>query len=98
MLGFVNLLCLVDVNCVQATKSPFYLHVGQEILENLNKYTRTSCGYATVHSVLDMSLEDRMESFFLSETAKYLFLVSLYLFSGSNLDNNFYQVKNQPKS
>ena len=35
-----------------------------------------SCGYATVHNVLDMSLEDRMESFFLSETCKYLYLVS----------------------
>ncbi|XP_054280112.1 ER degradation-enhancing alpha-mannosidase-like protein 1 isoform X2 [Macrosteles quadrilineatus] len=58
----------------QATKSPFYLHVGQEILENLNQFTRTDCGYATVHSVSDMSLEDRMESFFLSETVKYLYL------------------------
>ncbi|KAL1465318.1 hypothetical protein WDU94_004900 [Cyamophila willieti] len=59
----------------QATKSPFYLHVGQEILSNLNQYTRTECGYATVHSVQDMSLEDRMESFFLSETTKYLYLL-----------------------
>ncbi|XP_026679063.1 ER degradation-enhancing alpha-mannosidase-like protein 1 [Diaphorina citri] len=58
----------------QATKSPFYLHVGQEILANLNQFTRTGCGYATVHSVGDMSLEDRMESFFLSETTKYLYL------------------------
>ena len=35
------------------------------------------CGFATVHDVLDKSLEDRMESFFLSETLKYLYLVSL---------------------
>ncbi|KAK7868764.1 hypothetical protein R5R35_002557 [Gryllus longicercus] len=59
----------------QATKSPFYLHVGREILESLNNYTRTKCGYATVHSVVDKSLEDRMESFFLSETCKYLYLL-----------------------
>uniref|UniRef100_A0A8D9EQC7 alpha-1,2-Mannosidase n=6 Tax=Cacopsylla melanoneura TaxID=428564 RepID=A0A8D9EQC7_9HEMI len=59
----------------QATKSPFYLHVGQEILSNLNQFTKTGCGYATVHSVQDMSLEDRMESFFLSETTKYLYLL-----------------------
>lgn len=59
----------------QATKSPFYLHVGQEILTSLNQFTRTRCGYATVHSVQDMSLEDRMESFFLSETTKYLYLL-----------------------
>lgn len=59
----------------QATKSPFYLHVGRDILKSLNQFTRTHCGYATVHSVSDMSLEDRMESFFLSETAKYLYLL-----------------------
>lgn len=59
----------------QATKNPFYLHVGMEILRSLNNYTRTECGYATVHNVLDKSLEDRMESFFLSETCKYLYLL-----------------------
>ncbi|KAG8227687.1 hypothetical protein J437_LFUL007000 [Ladona fulva] len=60
---------------VQATKNPFYLHVGVEILESLNKFAKARCGYATVHSVLDKSLEDRMESFFLSETCKYLYLL-----------------------
>ena len=35
------------------------------------------CGYATLHDVRDKSQEDRMESFFLSETCKYLYLVSL---------------------
>lgn len=59
----------------QATRSPFYLHVGKDILNSLNSLTRTTCGFATVHSVLDRSLEDRMESFFLSETCKYLFLL-----------------------
>ena len=34
------------------------------------------CGYATLHDVIDKSHEDRMESFFLSETCKYLYLVS----------------------
>lgn len=59
----------------QATKNPFYLHVGQEIIESLNNYTRVQCGYATIHNVQDKSLEDRMESFFLSETCKYLYLL-----------------------
>uniref|UniRef100_A0A915L8Q5 alpha-1,2-Mannosidase n=1 Tax=Romanomermis culicivorax TaxID=13658 RepID=A0A915L8Q5_ROMCU len=58
-----------------ATKNPFYLHVGREIIENLNRYTKVECGYATVHNVNDKSLEDRMESFFLSETCKYLYLL-----------------------
>ena len=35
------------------------------------------CGYATLHNVMDKSQEDRMESFFLSETSKYLYLVSI---------------------
>ena len=35
------------------------------------------CGYATLHDVFDKSQEDRMESFFLSETCKYLYLVSV---------------------
>ncbi|XP_054163737.1 ER degradation-enhancing alpha-mannosidase-like protein 1 [Oppia nitens] len=59
----------------QATKNPFYLHVGRDILFSLNNYTRTQCGFGTVHNVIDKSLEDRMESFFLSETCKYLYLL-----------------------
>ena len=35
------------------------------------------CGYATLHDVKDKTQEDRMESFFLSETSKYLYLVSI---------------------
>ncbi|XP_061187713.1 ER degradation-enhancing alpha-mannosidase-like protein 1 [Saccostrea echinata] len=59
----------------QATKNPFYLHVGRDILYNLINYTQAECGYGTVHDVNDKSLEDRMESFFLSETCKYLYLL-----------------------
>jgi len=59
----------------RATKNPFYLHVGREILYSLNNHTKAKCGYATVHDVNDMSLEDRQESFFLSETVKYLYLL-----------------------
>ncbi|CAH8533804.1 unnamed protein product [Heterobilharzia americana] len=64
----------------RATKHPFYLHVGKQIIDDLNKYTRTKCGYATIHNVMEKSKEDRMESFFLSETLKYLYL----LFDESN--------------
>merc|ERR1712130_770568 len=35
----------------------------------------TPCGYATVKNVLTHTLEDRMESFFLAETTKYLYLL-----------------------
>ena len=58
----------------RATRAPFYLHAGREILESLDRHMRTSCGFATLHSVKDRTLEDRMESFFLAETLKYLYL------------------------
>ena len=48
------------------------------MLDSLNKHVRTDCGYATLHSVTDRTLEDRMESFFLAETVKYLY-VSTYV-------------------
>nr|CAB3240820.1 ER degradation-enhancing alpha-mannosidase-like protein 1 [Phallusia mammillata] len=59
----------------RATKNPFYLHVGREILESFELHARTECGYASLHNVVDKSQEDRMESFFLSETCKYLYLL-----------------------
>uniref|UniRef100_A0AAF5I3T3 alpha-1,2-Mannosidase n=2 Tax=Strongyloides stercoralis TaxID=6248 RepID=A0AAF5I3T3_STRER len=67
----------------QATKNPFYLTVGRDILDSLNLYTRVSCGFASVHNVFSKTLEDRMESFFLAETLKYLYL----LFDKDNLVN-----------
>ncbi|KAJ3393795.1 ER degradation-enhancing alpha-mannosidase-like protein 1 [Lobulomyces angularis] len=73
----------------QATKNPYYLHVGEQILEDINKYCRTLCGFAGLSNVLTKTKDDRMESFFLSETLKYLYL----LFDTDNifnkLDSNF---------
>ncbi|KAG0019679.1 alpha mannosidase-like protein [Podila clonocystis] len=68
----------------RATKDPFYLEVGEMILRDLQKYTKTSCGWASLQSVIDKKKEDRMESFALSETFKYLFL----LFDEENLLHN----------
>ncbi|KAF9109341.1 alpha mannosidase-like protein [Mortierella sp. AM989] len=59
----------------RATKDPFYLQVGEMILRDLQKYTKTRCGWASLQSVVDKKLEDRMESFALSETIKYLYLL-----------------------
>ncbi|GMR45506.1 hypothetical protein PMAYCL1PPCAC_15701, partial [Pristionchus mayeri] len=59
----------------RATRNPYYLHVGAEILESIDEITRVQCGFATVHDVRTRGLEDRMESFFLSETMKYLYLL-----------------------
>lgn len=68
----------------RATKDPFYLHVGAQILSDLQSRTRVACGYASIHDVTTGELDDRMESFFLSETLKYLYL----LFDVDNPINN----------
>ncbi|XP_061428164.1 LOW QUALITY PROTEIN: ER degradation-enhancing alpha-mannosidase-like protein 2 [Lethenteron reissneri] len=59
----------------RATKDPFLLDLGQDILEAIEKNARVECGYATVKNVQDQRLENRMESFFLAETTKYLYLL-----------------------
>ena len=53
-------------------------------LDNIEEYTRTGCGYASVEKVGEKNaLVDSMPSFFLSETVKYLFL----LFDENNFVN-----------
>lgn len=45
------------------------------MISDLQKYARKQCGFATIHNLNIMSNDDRMESFFLSETLKYLYLL-----------------------
>ena len=45
------------------------------MLNSIEYGAKTKCGYATVKDVRDHTLEDRMESFFLAETTKYLYLL-----------------------
>ena len=45
------------------------------MLDSIEYSAKTSCGYATVKDVRDHTLDDRMESFFLAETTKYLYLL-----------------------
>ncbi|KAJ3129480.1 alpha mannosidase-like protein [Nowakowskiella sp. JEL0407] len=59
----------------QATKNPIYLEIGEQVLYDLEKYSRTRCGFAGLDSVEKKTIVDRMESFFLSETLKYLYLL-----------------------
>eukprot|EP00004_Rigifila_ramosa_P021518 TRINITY_DN5748_c0_g1_i1.p1 TRINITY_DN5748_c0_g1~~TRINITY_DN5748_c0_g1_i1.p1 ORF type:complete len:796 (-),score=157.68 TRINITY_DN5748_c0_g1_i1:14-2224(-) len=58
-----------------ATQDPYYLHTGRKMLKSLQAHARVECGFATVADVTSRRLEDRMDSFMLSETAKYLFLL-----------------------
>ncbi|KAL1452993.1 hypothetical protein WDU94_007170 [Cyamophila willieti] len=68
----------------RATGDPFLLDIGVDMLHSIQHSARTPCGYATIKNVVNHSQEDRMESFFLSETTKYLYL----LFDTENFIHN----------
>ena len=56
----------------QATRDPLWISVGLEFLASIEHSAWTPCGYAIVSNVSTHELGDRMESFYLSETLKYL--------------------------
>uniref|UniRef100_A0A914CQ79 alpha-1,2-Mannosidase n=1 Tax=Acrobeloides nanus TaxID=290746 RepID=A0A914CQ79_9BILA len=68
----------------RATDDPTYLQIGAGLVEAIDHSCKTKCGYATIRDVIDHSQEDRMESFFLAETTKYLYL----LFDPENFIHN----------
>ncbi len=57
------------------TKNPEYLEMGKNFYDSLVKYCRVDDGYASLKSVVTKEKRDRMESFFLAETLKYLYLL-----------------------
>lgn len=59
----------------RATRDPWYLYVGEMVLEDIKKRCWTKCGWSGLQDVRTGEKSDRMESFFLGETAKYLYLL-----------------------
>uniref|UniRef100_A0A1I8HT13 alpha-1,2-Mannosidase n=1 Tax=Macrostomum lignano TaxID=282301 RepID=A0A1I8HT13_9PLAT len=59
----------------KATRDPHYLEVGKRVIDNLEKYSRTECGYAAISDVRTMEKSDQLDSFVLAETFKYLYLL-----------------------
>lgn len=59
----------------KATGDPILLEMGAEIVESIEMSAKTDCGYATIKDVHRHIIEDRMESFFIAETVKYLYLL-----------------------
>jgi mannosidase alpha-like ER degradation enhancer 2 len=57
------------------TKDPRYLNMGHTFFNSLVKYCRTDVAYAALSDVEKKTKADRMESFFLAETLKYLYLL-----------------------
>ncbi|CAR29100.1 hypothetical protein ZYGR_0Z00210 [Zygosaccharomyces rouxii] len=59
----------------RATRDPFYLNVGVAILESLQTRFKHECGFGGFQDVTTGEPQDRMETFILSETLKYLYLL-----------------------
>ncbi|XP_034118769.1 ER degradation-enhancing alpha-mannosidase-like protein 2 [Drosophila albomicans] len=59
----------------RATKNEYLLELGEHMLETIEFSAKTKCGYATIRNVVTHEKENRMESFFLAETTKYLYLL-----------------------
>jgi mannosidase alpha-like ER degradation enhancer 2 len=57
------------------TKDPRYQEMGRVFLESFMKHCRTDAGYAAMKDVVTKEKRDNMESFFLAETLKYLYLL-----------------------
>jgi mannosidase alpha-like ER degradation enhancer 2 len=57
------------------TNDPRYLEMGKVFLDSLKTYCRVDAGYAELKSVITKEKADRMESYFLAETLKYLYLL-----------------------
>ncbi|HJX83475.1 MAG TPA: glycoside hydrolase family 47 protein, partial [Candidatus Angelobacter sp.] len=57
------------------TQNPRYREMGQTFLADLVRHCRTDAGYAALSSVETKEKADRMESYFLAETLKYLYLL-----------------------
>ena len=58
-----------------ATKDDHYLVVGRELIYALQNISRVPCGFASIADAQTHRLDDRMDSYFIAETLKYLFLL-----------------------
>ncbi len=57
------------------TKDEKYLKMGIDYFESIVKYCRTEDAYASLSNVVTKEKSDSMQSFFLAETLKYLYLL-----------------------
>jgi ER degradation enhancer, mannosidase alpha-like 1 len=58
---------LIDL---QATRDTMYLDIGKTVFSDLLLRAKVECGIAGIRNLRSNTLEDRMESFVLSETLK----------------------------
>ncbi|MFQ6632522.1 hypothetical protein Gotur_009649 [Gossypium turneri] len=72
----------------KATRNPRYLDAGRDIVASLQYGARCPCGYCHISDVEFHKREDHMESFFLAETVKYLWLLFDLAVGPDNLVEN----------
>ncbi|XP_007944749.2 endoplasmic reticulum mannosyl-oligosaccharide 1,2-alpha-mannosidase-like [Orycteropus afer afer] len=74
-----------------------YQDWGWEILQSFNKYTRIpSGGYSSIYNVQKPVVRDRMQSFFLGETLKYMYLLFSEDMDLLNLDKYVFNTEAHP--
>ena len=68
----MSLEVLVDTSLIdtQATRDTMYLDIGRTVFSDLLLRAKVECGIAGIRDLKSNTLEDRMESFVLSETLK----------------------------
>ena len=59
----------------RATRDPMYLQIGERVLNLLKTKFKTKCGFNGYQDVRTGELQNRMESFVIGETLKYLYLL-----------------------
>lgn len=59
----------------RATKDPMYLHIGERILKLFLTRYKATCGINGVQDIRTGKRQNRMETFAMSETLKYLYLL-----------------------
>ncbi|XP_057840091.2 alpha-mannosidase I MNS4 [Cryptomeria japonica] len=69
----------------KATRDPMYLDVGRDIVASLQYSAWCPCGYCHIADVETHKQDDHMESFFLAETVKYLWLLFDLAVGGENM-------------
>ncbi|KAK6457677.1 alpha-mannosidase [Scheffersomyces xylosifermentans] len=59
----------------RATKDPMYLQIGERVLNLFKNKFKTTCGFNGIQDVRTGELQNRMETFVMGETLKYLYLL-----------------------
>ncbi|KAL9282227.1 Alpha-mannosidase I MNS4 [Arabidopsis thaliana] len=72
----------------KATRDPRYLDAGRDFVASLQYGAKCPCGYCHITDVELHKQEDHMESFFLAETVKYLWLLFDLAVDSDNLVDN----------